>query len=73
MLQALVEGRIVQGQPGFHRLHRFAGAVVQQAVDVQAGSVALRPTAETPREAIEKRAESFEHRASRRHRHVHGP
>jgi hypothetical protein len=28
-------------------------------------AVALRPTAETPGEAVEKRAESFEHRACR--------
>jgi hypothetical protein len=67
MLQPLIGRRIVQGQPGFHRLHRFAGAVVQKAMDVPTRAVALRAPAEAPGEAIEKLAESFEHVARCRH------
>ena len=40
---------------------------------VPARAVALRAAAEAPGEAIEKLAESFEHRSCRRHRQVHGP
>jgi hypothetical protein len=73
MLQALIRRRIVQGPPGFHRLHRFAGAVVQEAVNVPAGAIALRAATEAPREAIEKLAQSFEHRACRRRGQIHWP
>jgi hypothetical protein len=67
MLQPLIGRGVAPGQPGLHRLHRFPFAVVQEALDVPAGTVALRAATEASREAIEKLAQSFEHRACRRH------
>ena len=57
MLQPLIGGRITGGQPRVHRLHRFPFAVVEEPLNVPAGTVTLRPAAEAPGEAIEKLAE----------------
>jgi hypothetical protein len=71
MLEPLIGGRIALGQPRVHRLHRFPLAVVQQALNVAAGPLALGPTPETSRKAIEKLAEPCEEGACGRHRLGH--
>jgi hypothetical protein len=61
VLQALIRAGIAQ--PTVHRLHRFPGAVVQQALKVPAGIRAVRVPAKTPGELIEKRPKARQQRA----------
>src|SRR6516164_11666304 len=60
MLEPLIRGRIALGQARLHRLHRFPLAVIQEALDVAARTLALGLTSETPGEAIQKLAKSCE-------------
>src|ERR1700726_29520 len=48
MLESLIGGRIARRQPCLHRLHRFPFAVVEEALDVPAGAVPLRPAPKPP-------------------------
>ena len=55
VLQALIRARVAQ--PPVHRLHRFAVAVVQKALEVPTGVGSVRAAPETRGELIEKRPE----------------
>src|ERR1022692_2966154 len=72
MLQPLIGGGITRGQPRVHRLHRFALAVVEQALDVPTGALALGPTTEPAGKPIEKLAEAPEDGPRGGDRLVHG-
>src|ERR1022692_2358102 len=63
VLQSLIGARIAQ--PAVHRLHRLALAVVEQAVEIPAPGLPLRPPAETRAETVHELPQPSEQRPRR--------